>query len=301
MSAIYQKRFFFQPNPAVAQEIARLDAQRDCQRIVFLLTAYEFPWDINRALELALFYTYGSASVSKLLNATREFSQHGQKRYDDTRLLMTHIMQSGWDGDFGRRALERVNKSHGHYRINRDDFLFVLWTFIEFPLRWTSQYSWRPMTVHEQQAWFYFWAELGRRMNIADIPDTLPALNAWIDEYKRRTFVPSAASAQVAADTIHIVEAWLPKVLRGAVSPLVYSLFEDDALFLQAVNAPQPPFYVRPLLERSLKALAKAKRHVVLDAYPTLPDAALNRTYGKRPYQIEELRPEKLAKVEVPK
>jgi hypothetical protein len=152
MSATYQKRFFIRPNPEVAREIAGLDAKQDCQRIVHLLTAYEFPWDFQRALELALFYTYGSASVAKILNATRQFSANGQKRYDDTRLLMTHIMDSGWDGEFGRRALERVNKSHGHYRIATDDFLFVLWTFIEFPIRWTTHFGPRPMTPHEQLA-----------------------------------------------------------------------------------------------------------------------------------------------------
>ena len=34
-------------NPKVRQEIAQLDAEKDCQRIVFLLKAYEFPSDLN--------------------------------------------------------------------------------------------------------------------------------------------------------------------------------------------------------------------------------------------------------------
>ena len=50
-------------NRGVRDEIARLDALRDCQRIVFLLSAYEFPFDMTRALEIALFHTYGSRSV----------------------------------------------------------------------------------------------------------------------------------------------------------------------------------------------------------------------------------------------
>lgn len=298
MSVPYAKRRFLQPNPEVAREIARLDAKRDCQRIVHLLTAYEFPWDFQRALELALFYTYGSASVARVLNATGQFSKSGQKRYDDTRLLMTHIMDSGWDGDFGRRALERVNKSHGHYRIAADDFLFVLWTFIEFPIRWTTNYGPRPMTPHEQQAWFHFWAGLGERMHIPGIPDSKAAFDHWVADYKRRTFTPNDDSAQVAAATIAIFEGWLPPPLRGKASPVIYSLFDDDLPFLNAVKAPVPPRYLRPLLEKALRAYARLRRQVVTGPYPVLPDSPRNRTYGNRPYRIEDLRPDSLGKKE---
>lgn len=76
-STSYGKHWGFMPNPQVAREIASLDAQKDCQRIVYLLTAYEFPWDITRSLEVALFYTYGSDTVSALLDRTGEFKDHG--------------------------------------------------------------------------------------------------------------------------------------------------------------------------------------------------------------------------------
>ncbi|MDG1117284.1 MAG: hypothetical protein P8N72_09170 [Flavimaricola sp.] len=46
-----------------AREIAALDAEADCGRIVYLLGAHEFAWDIERALEFALFRTYVSHPV----------------------------------------------------------------------------------------------------------------------------------------------------------------------------------------------------------------------------------------------
>ena len=87
--------------PQIRQEISQLDAQTDCQRIVYLLTCYEFPFDITRALELALFHTFGSRSVSKLLDKTGEFQQRGQHRYDDTSMLVAQFMEAGWDHDRG--------------------------------------------------------------------------------------------------------------------------------------------------------------------------------------------------------
>lgn len=156
MSRVYAKKWGVLHNSAVRREIKSLDAERDVQRIVHLLGAYEFSWDLNRALELALFYTYGSKPVSKLLDRTGEFERHGQKRYDDTALLIGYFIEFGWDGDFGRRAIERMNRSHGHYRIRNEEFLFVLWSFIEFPIRWTDCHGRRRMSPHEKRAWFNF-------------------------------------------------------------------------------------------------------------------------------------------------
>lgn len=299
MAMIYHKRSRLRPNPGVAREIAGLDAERDCQRIVYLLAAYEFSWDFNRALELALFYTYGSASISRLLDTTGEFGRNGQKRYDDTRLLITHFMHSGWDGEFGRRALERINKSHGHYRIDQDDFIFTLWTFIEFPLRWAAKWAPRKMTAHEQAAWFNFWLEIGRRMNIRGIPESYEAYTDWIETYKQKAFVPSPASARVAAATVGIIEGWLPDIFRGRTAPAIYALFDDDPLFLSAIGAPPPSPYLRPLLEQVLKASARLRRHVVIGDYPASVDSGINRTYGNAPYKIEELAPERLRKSEL--
>lgn len=294
MTAPYAKRLGLLPNPAVAAEIARLDARADCQRIAHLLSAYEFPWDFQRALELALFYTYGSASVSRLLDGTGEFRANGQKRYDDTRLLMTHLIDAGWDGEVGRRALARVNRSHGHYRIPNDDFLFVLWTFIEFPIRWTRAHSRRAMTAHEQAAWFHFWVGVGERMGIAGIPADKAAFDAWVEGYQQREFVPAAASARVAQATLRILEGWLPAPLRPQVGPAVYSFFADDARFLAAIGVAPPPCYWRPALRTLLSALGKVKRVVAPLEYPTCPDSGRNRTYGSAGYTIEALRPDKL-------
>lgn len=297
MAAVY-KKIALGPNPAVAREIASCDAEKECQRIVYLLSAYEFTWDINRALELALFYTYGSASISALLDKTGEFSGSGQKRYDDTRLLITHFMYSGWEGEAGRQAIARINRSHGHYHIDQADFLFTLWTFIEFPMRWTDKWAPRRMTAHEKAAWFNFWREIGARMGIANIPPTLAAYDAWIVAYTAQTFLPSPASARVAAATVAIIEGWLPRLFRGRTAPAIYALFDDDPQFLAAIGAPLPPVWLRPVLEQALRAAARLRRRVVPGDYPARIDSVPSRTYGSHEPPIESMAPERLLAAE---
>ncbi|MGQ0599978.1 oxygenase MpaB family protein [Aquabacterium sp.] len=201
-------------NPSVRREIAALDAQRDCQRIVHLLTAYEFPADIQRATELALFHTYGSQSISALLDRTGQFSKLGQKRYDDTRLLIAQFMESGWASSAGQRSIAQMNHIHAHYRIDNEDFLFVLWTFIDFPLRWLDAFGWRRFTAHERQAWFHYWVEIGRRMRLQHIPGSPEDFDAFVQDYEARQLHHAPANERVAQATIAIMAAWLQHQIK---------------------------------------------------------------------------------------
>ena len=60
----YYKHFGFIRNKAISREIELLDPAKDHCRIVYLTTGYEFPWDMVRALEVALMKTFCSPRIS---------------------------------------------------------------------------------------------------------------------------------------------------------------------------------------------------------------------------------------------
>ncbi|MFP2896691.1 oxygenase MpaB family protein [Corallococcus sp. 4LFB] len=287
---VYRKPFWRARLPEVGREIASLDARRDCQRIVHLLTNYEFPFDIVRSTEIALFHTYGSRSVSRLLDRTGEFRKHGQKRYDDTRLLIARFMQCGWDVEAGRQSLEQMNHIHSFFRIPNEDFLFVLWTFIDFPIQWMRDYGWRPFTAHEREAWFHYWCKIGRRMGLKDIPEDKAAYDAFIRDYEAREFVPNEASHRVAQSTVDILAGWVPRPLRPLVSPISLSLVPPR--LLPAIQFESPPAWVGGLVRGALKLRKHVKRHVSLERYPSILETTLNRTYPGNAYRIEGLGPD---------
>src|SRR5262249_4864437 len=90
------------------REIETLDPLRDAQRIVFIDAALEFPWDTQRALELAFYRSYAVPSIAELLDATGELAERTQKRYDDTQLLIAAFCEFGYDSQLGRRAIARM-------------------------------------------------------------------------------------------------------------------------------------------------------------------------------------------------
>src|ERR1700710_2953678 len=97
---------------AWARKSAALDPVGDAEQIYRILTAYEFPWDFNQSLGLALFRTYAVPSIGRLLYETGEFTERTQKRYDDTGLLLDAVGEHGLDSDLGRGAIRRINRMH---------------------------------------------------------------------------------------------------------------------------------------------------------------------------------------------
>ena len=74
---------------AILEEIKKLDPVTQHERIVFLSTCFDFPFDTTRALEFALFRTFAVPGISGLLDHTGEFQKRAQRRYDDTDLIVS--------------------------------------------------------------------------------------------------------------------------------------------------------------------------------------------------------------------
>src|SRR5437870_8706383 len=186
---------------AVLNAIRRLDPERDHERIVFLSTCYDFPFDTTRALEFALFRTFAVPSVSALLDRTGEFRARAQKRYDDTDIIVSELLEWGYSSERGRRALRRMNQLHGRFPIRNDDFLYVLSTFVYEPLRWNERFGWRPMCEQERLGYFFFWREVGRRMNIKRLPSDYNSLERLHHNYVRKHYRIREANQGVGAAT----------------------------------------------------------------------------------------------------
>lgn len=286
---VYKRPLGFLHNAEVRREIASLDAEQDCQRIAYLLANYEFPFDMLRANELALFHTYGSRSIARLLDKTGEFAKRGQKRYDDTTLLILSFIETGWDSEQGQRSIAQINKIHGHFSIPNDDFLFVLWTFIDFPIQWLNNYGWRKMTAHEQAAWFNFWVQIGIRMGLTDIPPTKAVFDRFVADYEQRELVYAEANQRVAQSTMQVLAAMVPAPLRFAVAPIAYSLVRPQ--LLPAIGAKPAAPWLQKSLHAVLKVRARVKQVVSIEDYPVQLKDKKMPSYPDGHYTIENLGP----------
>ncbi|MFG2396989.1 oxygenase MpaB family protein [Streptomyces lydicus] len=239
------------------KEIRRLDPERDFLTIYRIIATHEFPWDITRALELALYRTYAVPSIGRLLAKTAELTDRTQKRYDDTALLLDAVLEHGFDGEDGRTAIRRINQMHRSYDISDEDMRYVLCTFVVVPKRWLDAYGWRPLSAPERAAVAAYYRTLGRHMGITELPQTYEDFERCLDSYEEAHFGWDEDARRVSDATLDLMAGWygpLAPVVRGASMALL-----DDTL-LAAFRYDRPRPAVRKVVRGALKLRARAVR-----------------------------------------
>jgi uncharacterized protein (DUF2236 family) len=271
----------------ILQEIQRLDPVDDHQRIAFLTSLHEFPWDTTRSLELALFRAFAVAKGTALLAGTGEFTTRTQKRYDDTVLILAEILEHGYDSDRGKAALRRMNQMHGRHAIPNDEFLYVLSTFVFEPIRWNERFGWRPLLEKEKLASFEFWRQIARRMAIKDLPEDYAAFERYYDDFAREHYRFAPENRALAVATRDLFLGWyLPKPLWPIGRPLVHAMMDDDLLAAVGLSRPHP--LVRRLVEGAVRMRGRIVRRMPPRRTPRLITERHHPTYPQG-YTIEEL------------
>lgn len=268
--------------------IRGLDPVRDHQRIVYLDVCFEFPFDTTRALEFALFRTYCVPGISALLDRNGEFGRCPQKRYDDTDLIISEMMEWGYASARGSAALARMNRIHSHFRIANEDFLYVLSTFVFEPIRWNARFGWRTMCEQERLAFFYFWREVGGRMGIREIPETYAAFERYNVEYERVHFKFAESNRRIGSTTRELFASWFPSLLRPVVRHVIYALLDEPVR--HAFGFPKPLPGLRAAVVGALKLRALALRFMPARRQPRLRTQMTHPSYPAG-YRLEQTGP----------
>jgi hypothetical protein len=274
--------------PTILQRIEALDPVADHERVVLLSKCHEFPVDTTRALEFALFRTYCVPSISGLLDRTGEFANRPRKRYDDTDIIVSELMEWGYSSDRGRAALRRMNQIHGRFSIANDDYLYVLSTFVFEPIRWIDRFGWRRLCEVERLAMFQFWREVGRRMNIKDIPENLSAFEQLNENYERTHFRYADSNRRVGEATRELFLEGIPRPFRPIARRVIHAMMDDP--LIEAFGFPRPSAAERLIVRGALRLRAGVSRWLPRRRGPVLRTAMARPSYPQG-YRIEEIGP----------
>ena len=221
----------------------------DAQQIQQIAAEQEFPFTFEKALQFALFRTYGIPTIAKLLVATSQFSEPSTacKRYVDTAVLITEFMGYKPTEERTREAIARMNYIHSVYRksgkILDDDMLYTLSLFAIEPVRWINTYEWRKLDDMEVCAIGTFWKSVGDAMGISweklksgtggkegtwkDGLQWFEEIDEWSEQYERECMVPNVDSHKIANETTRILLWSVPGPLKGAGKKVVSALMTD--------------------------------------------------------------------------
>ena len=267
------------------------EAEATCHR----LAGIDFPWDITRALELALLKTFCVPSISALLARTGEFETRPRKRYDDTGLMVAELLRHGVSSEAGAAVITRLNRIHGHYAIRNDDFLYVLSTFVAEPIRWLARYGWRGLSPQEQEHLFLFWRAVGERMGIEAIPGRLDDLLALNTRVERDTYAYAPSNQRIAEATLTMLLADWPAPLRPPARQALMALLEAEVA--GSLGWPVAPGWLQSLVLRALRLRSQLSaggrtlaRRLGREPKPRFYSQRPNPSYGAA-FRLEQLGP----------
>lgn len=238
-----------------------LDPETSYVEIYRNVVAHEFPWDLNQALSFALFRTYAVPGIGRLLDATGQFTGDVQKRYDDTALLLEPPTRYGFDHPEARAAIRRINQMHRAYDIPDHEFRYVLSTFVVVPKRWLDDYGKRPLTPVEERASVNYYRQLGRHLNIPDIPESFAEFAALMDAYEAEHFAYDAGARRVADATLALMQTFYAKPAQRPAGLFARALMDDP--LREAFRYDAPP----ALVQRASRAALRARGRL-LRAFP---------------------------------
>ena len=135
---------------------------------------------------------------------------------------------------------------------------------------------------------FHFWREVGRRMNIRDLPEDYDAFERFNRDYERQHVRYTESNRRVGKPLIEMFAGWGPRPAAPLVRSALYAMLEDTVI--NAFGFPQPSRPMRWLVPATLRLRGRLLRWLPPRRRPRL------RTEMKRPtypagYTIELLGP----------
>ncbi|KAL8771158.1 MAG: hypothetical protein Q9209_003329 [Squamulea sp. 1 TL-2023] len=234
----------------------------DATEIQSIIAQLEFPFTFQKALQFALFRTYGIPSISKLLVATSQFSEFStaSKRYTDTEVLIREFMCHKPSDPRTLEAIARMNYIHSMYQktgsIRDDDMLYTLSLFALEPIRWIKRYEWRSLEAFEQCAQATFWKSIGDAMGISyqklksaqegwdDALHWLDELSEWSEQYEKENMIPHVTNKKTAEQTVAILLWGIPRALKPFGERVVSVLMDDRLRAAMMYNKPSNFYFV---------------------------------------------------------
>ena len=280
-------------NPAILKEIEGLDPVTDCQRIVYLMVAYEFTHEIVRALDVAYLGSGGNKAVADILGRS-QYLANGMKRYDDTRFLILKFLECGWDQEEGARAIRQMNMIHSKYRIENRQFVLALCVFMVTPLFWIEKFGWRALTERERGAWFRFWINIGHQMDLHDMPGSLESVAELLDGYYTGREDISEYSKVLGESTMEIFVAKAPWYFRPFARTYYRTFFRES--LVRAFGLAELPLVVKAVVFVGVKLNSLRRKVLAPSPFPYLVAFQPLVSYQDTVPRVESAGPDHIVK-----
>lgn len=242
-----------------ADSIARQEtlSRAQYEEIYRRFVLFDLAEDMDLGFFLAYYRNFAVPSLARSLEATGEIRSRPQKRSYDTAIVIYEIIAGGLDSERGQAMVSLLRRVHRGVPGSNADFVYVLMTMLVVPIRWVDQHAWRPSLDIEKQAAVDFFAELGVRMGLRDIPSDFAHAEDFLDTYEREHVAASPSGLSLMRSTLGVLRGRLPLPFRPLTEHLLTAMLADERL-AAALGLPRPS----PVLVKALDGLLRFRASV---------------------------------------
>ncbi|KAE8154458.1 67 kDa myosin-cross-reactive antigen family protein [Aspergillus avenaceus] len=279
--------------------------EHDAWAIQTQLLQLEFPATSLKALQFALFRTYGIPSISRLLLKTSQLANPTTsfKRYADTGALIGQFMTFAPTSDRAITAIARTKFLHTGYRasgkILESDMLYTLSLFAIQPIRFVEMFEWRSFSELERCAIGTYWKSLGDALDIdfralpsgctgfRDGVHFIDELTEWSCQYEVEHMKPSPENKAVADKTMDVLIYSLPGWLKGSGVRLASCLMDERLRVAMMYDSPHRAYYA--VIRAAVAVRRFSLRYLMLPRPESLRQEAFSESpnqYGRYYIQL---------------
>lgn len=270
-----------------AQQTASPD---DWERTFRQMVMFDLAKDMELGNFLSYYRNFAVPQLAETLVGNGEIIERPTKRSYDTAIVIYELIANGLDSPRGQEMVALLNRVHRYVPGKPEDFRYVLLTLLVVPIRWTQQHAWRQPTDSEVTAATRFFAELGQRMHLVQLPQSFAEAAAILDDYEVANIKFSAAGRRLMDSTVQILQETLPSPLRPFTRTLLSAMFDDDRL-TDALGLPLRRRWSLRLLNMALRTRNLLVRRSSLPGEPRFtPGTPVSAIYPNG-YALENIGP----------
>lgn len=270
-----------------AQQMA---SPEDWERTFRQMVMFDLAKDMELGNFLSYYRNFAIPQLAETLVGNGEIVERPTKRSYDTAIVIYELIANGLDSPRGQEMVALLNRVHRYVPGKPEDFRYVLLTLLVVPIRWVQQHAWRQPTDSEVTAATRFFAELGQRMHLVQLPHTFAEAATILDEYEQENVKFSSAGQQLMDSTVQILQETLPSPVRPFTRALLSAMFDDDRL-TDALGLPRRRRWSLRLLNTALRTRNLLVRKRPLPREPRFtPGRPVSAVYPNG-YALENIGP----------
>lgn len=176
----------------ISEKIASLDPESDYAQIVDLMANWQdsLPFLHHMVYTLGFIRQVADPDIAETIynNGAGKIFKSVYARGNEALQFFGNWYKNGPESEKGIQSIGLMNKIHEQFEITNEQYLYTLATAAVSADHYRKLVGLKENTQNEKIAFAKFWKEVGKKMNLRDIPQSYIEFDSYYEQYEKKHF-----------------------------------------------------------------------------------------------------------------